>query len=465
MKGEKYLKYETVKNWISSLEQSATSRGKDFTEGALSIRLRTMYDYVEFNGLNPDELIEKAKGDLNDAMTRLTQYHQMLRERIGKRGKKTSWNSACTLQCYIRGFYTHNDLTFPKRFKVPKRRVSAVSKRDTKTEIYGYDEENDEIIYRNGTLQHFISNLNFRDQTIALCLLSTGTDASDLLALNVGFVKDAKGNISKTKRFLWHDNRLKDGIEFKVYFSEEATQFLKRYVEQERAGASGDEPLFAKENGERLPAHALAMNFRASAKKMGYVKKDESSPFRPKRFRHLFRTACGNAHIDTGFTNVMMGHVTDVSAGYLEKSNGLFLKEYVRVEPYITVFGVEKSDVIELSEKVEGLNRKVDESKDKMTELYESLHQKDRQIQELDDEVKALEERDREIVELKRQLTEQQKQHKSLIITNVDRDKRMEEMQASISMLIARGNLGKDKKTLPFTDATRKRRKMLNERR
>ena len=82
---------------------------------------------------------------------------------------------------------------------------------------------------------------------------------------------------------------------------------------------------------------------------MGYTKKGKSSPFRPKRFRHLFRTACGNANVDNGYTEAFMGHSTSVSASYLEKGNGTFKKEYVKVEPYLTVFGIDSNKVTEMS--------------------------------------------------------------------------------------------------------------------
>jgi len=376
-RGEENLAYKSVQRWFERLEESAVGRGKNLTKNARNIRLRVLAEYVEFASLNPDELLSEAKENIENAMRRLTNFFLWLQgepvKGIKPRKTKIWWNGACTLQAYMRGFYTHNDLVFPKRFRTPKRRISKVSKRDSKTEIYGYDEEKDEIIYRNGFLQHFLSNLSFRDQTIGLCLLSTGADASDLVALNLGFVKDAKGNTSKAKRFLWHDNRVKDGEEFKVFFSEEATQFLKRYVEQERANAKDSDSLFAKEDGERLNAHALAMNFRVASTKMGLAKVNEANPFRPKRFRHLFRTACANAGIDAGFTMSFMGHASNISAGYIEKSNGLFLKEYVRVEPYVTVYGVQKNQV-------QRINEDLDETKQSLVELYQENKRFDKML-------------------------------------------------------------------------------------
>lgn len=353
LKGDELLKFESVQKWIDSLDHMATQRGKDgLTKNAKAMRLGRMWEYTDEGKLNPDELLEEAKKDIDNAGKRLNDY-------FTKKKEETSHNTAVTAVCFLRGFYTHNNVSFPRKWGVPRKKVSKVSKRDEKTSFYKYNAEKDEIVFKNGTLQHFVQNLNFRDQTIALCLLSTGTDATDVLNLNVGFVKDGRGKISDVKRFFWHDNRAKTGQPFKTFFSEEATEFLKRYVEQKRADASDDELLFPKEDCKPLDTHALSMNFRVAAKKMGYTKKHQASPFRPKRFRHLFRTACAIAQIDNGFTMAFMGHASDVSAGYLEQDTSIFEKMYVKIEPFLTVFGINKSAVNEMSREIAGLKDEV----------------------------------------------------------------------------------------------------------
>jgi hypothetical protein len=282
--------------------------------------------------------------------------------------------------------------------KVPKRHISTVKKTDAKTEIYGYNEESDETIFRNGLLQHFFDNLSFRDQAIGLSIFSSGADAADILNLKIGFVKDARGNLSTAKRFSLHDNRLKDGIAFKTFFSAEATEYLRRYVSQERSDAKNDEYLFVKEPRSKtsdaslpvkeedlqISVHALTMNFRTAAEKMGYIVSEETNPFRPKRFRSLFRTACGIANVDAGFTMAFMGHSSDMSASYLEKSDGLFLKEYIKVEPYLTVYGVDKSQII-------AVNENVDELKQELGAIKEQLIGKDAEIKELKERTAKLE--------------------------------------------------------------------------
>jgi len=384
VKGDELVEYESVQNWLDSLNQSALTRGKaGLTKNAKYVRLGVFLKYVSFTKINPDQLLEEAKSDIDKTGHRVNDFFSF-------RAKEVSWNSAVTNIGFVRGFYTHNNIVFPKKYGVPKRRVSKVAQRDAKTVIYDYDEENEKTVFHNGTLQHFIQNLSFRDQTIALCLLSTGADATDLLKLNLEFVKDGRGKISDKKRFLWHSNREKTGIPFKVYFSEEATEFLKRYVEQERADAEDNEPLFVTEDvglhtknnskeSERMDAHLLSISFRNAAKKMGYTKSNKQNPFRPKRFRHLFRTACGNASIDNGYIEAFMGHSTSISAGYLEKGNGTFLQEYVKVEPYLTVFGVSKTKVTEMGGEIEELKGSVQA----MAKTEKIIHDK---ITELEDE-------------------------------------------------------------------------------
>jgi integrase len=376
--GTELLTYESIAKWISSLEKSAVSKGKLFSSTARSQRLGRMMEYTNDGEINPDFLLEEAKQNIEAAGTRLQDFFK------AKLKSGVEWNSSVTALCFLRGFYSHNDIVFPKRMKVPKRHISTVKKTDGKTEIYGYNEESDETIFRNGLLQHFFDNLSFRDQTIGLSIFSTGADAADILKLKIGFVKDAKGSVSTAKRFFLHDNRLKDGVEFKTFFSAEASEYIRRYVQQERSNAANDDLLFVKEDGEQIPVHALTMNFRKAAEKMGYTVDDESNPFRPKRFRSLFRTACGIVNVDSGLIMAFMGHSSNMSGTYLEKSNGLFLKEYIKLEPYVTVYGVDKTQIIEV-------NENVDELKQELGTIKDQLIGKDRELEALKERMSRLE--------------------------------------------------------------------------
>jgi len=104
-----------------------------------------------------------------------------------------------------------------------------------------------------------------------------------------------------------------------------------------------------------------------AAERMGYAREGQSNPFRLKRLRHAFREACSAAHIDEGYTQALMGHASGVSASYLEKGEGSFLREYIRVEPYVTLFGVDKNGVTDLAETVEGQRIKIEELEGKLS--------------------------------------------------------------------------------------------------
>lgn len=397
MAREDLERFQAVKSWLKSA--GANSRKGGLTPRAREIRLETMADFLTFvrsgpdKHMGPDDLLQEAKGDLEATKERLSDYFNWLKGgRVGgykAREVKISHNSALTKLGFMRGFFSHNGVGFGK-WKMPRRLVSEVSKADEQTPIYDYEEEAERNVFRNEVLQHFVANLSFRDQTIALGLLSTGADAADFLKLDVGFVRGQ----AKERRLFWHGNREKDLEEFKVFFSEEATRFIKQYVEQERKGAKDEDPLFVDSGGDGLNQHALAMNFKLAAERMGF-KNDERNPFRPKRFRHLFRTACGMAGIDPGFINAFMGHSTDVSGSYLEKPRGFFVKEYVKVEPFVTVFG-KTGETERLAEKTRALEEgvaKILEDKLKLEQKLEGLMKKQRKLvdERVEKRVKELE--------------------------------------------------------------------------
>lgn len=125
-----------MSKWFESLRR--TGRKRTLTPRAKGNRLYWMEDYLTFNNgaMTPDELIAEAKANLELVMDKHEDYSNWLRGEEVKghkpRDKKVKWNSACTGRGIIRGFYSHNDVIFPKRFKEPKREQwSEVSKRET----------------------------------------------------------------------------------------------------------------------------------------------------------------------------------------------------------------------------------------------------------------------------------------------------------------------------------------------
>ena len=109
LRGDALLKFESVQNWLDSLDQMAKIRGKNgLTKNAKAMRLGRMWEYTNKGELSPDELLAEAQEDIDKAGKRLSEYFEA-------KQSKVSFNSAITSFCYLRGFYTHNNLVFPKK--------------------------------------------------------------------------------------------------------------------------------------------------------------------------------------------------------------------------------------------------------------------------------------------------------------------------------------------------------------
>lgn len=93
----------------------------------------------------------------------------------------------------------------------------------------------------------------------------------------------------------------------------------------------------------------------------------DRAPFRAKRFRKLFRTACARAGIDEGYRLCFMGHAGNVSSGYLEKEPAILQAGYARIEPFLEVM---KSTT---SEDVDKINLDLSKTKKDLSETIKSL--------------------------------------------------------------------------------------------
>ncbi|MHA2069967.1 MAG: hypothetical protein ACXABY_36850 [Candidatus Thorarchaeota archaeon] len=195
--------FPEVEAWRKSLDRASFSRSKkELSKTVWRKRLRRLMQFCEFTGKTPTQLLAEASESVETAMDRLISYHRWLQE------QGLTSNSARTLMAYIRGFYSHNDVAFPKSFSVPRAEPAKVNHQDDKADVWDIDEAG--AITLNNLVPQFISNLSFRDKTIALCLMSSGQDTADLLALNIEFVHDAKGELADVERFYWMGVREKD---------------------------------------------------------------------------------------------------------------------------------------------------------------------------------------------------------------------------------------------------------------
>jgi integrase len=96
----------------------------------------------------------------------------------------------------------------------------------------------------------------------------------------------------------------------------------------------------------------------------------EWNPMRPKRLRHLFRTACDTAGVSELHINAFMGHANGMGQSYSELSTAKLELEYLRVEPYLTVYGAAE-EASEVKEKISRLEGTIATLSEELTKLKE----------------------------------------------------------------------------------------------
>jgi hypothetical protein len=337
------------------------------------------------NSVSVEQLLEEARKDVTVTQKRIDVFYQWLLDKEKMRDS----SARVTAYGYLQGFFSNNDIAFQKRWSrshAQKDVESESIKNDDKNySFFSANEETQSVEFNSDAMRDFLANLKLRDQAITLALLSSGQDSGDLFNLNIG---DAKKQ-TKNGRIYWAGKRNKTDIPFKSFISREATKLILRYIEQERAGAVDSEPLFvftSHENGkeERMKPNYLSWIYRDVAKKMKIEwKEDESNPLRPKRMRHLFRTACDTAGLQEIYANAFMGHKNHMGMKYSEIAPATLEVQYMRVEPYLTVFSAAagesaktKQEISKLKTTIDVLNSRLDEQNERIKQLHEFMDKK-----------------------------------------------------------------------------------------
>ena len=423
---------------------------EDLSDGSKKQFKTALKQYLQFRNsqeglkskINPDFLIEEARENIDFTQRQIDNFYLWLQGKkidgygrgfiFLKRGEKKPIrvkSSSAFVRAYsnIRGFYVNNDIAFKRKWKkrIPKPKMKEAIKKDELYVFYKVDEKKKEIYFDRELMRQFLSNLKLRDQAITLALLSSSQDTGDLFELNIGDITEQ----NMTNRIYWKNNRRKTKVLFKTFFSKEATKLIRRYIAQERRDAKDEEPLFVVPRDKRMKPLHLSSIYRDAAKKMGVKwSEGEHNPLRPKRMRHLFRTACDTAGVSELYTNMFMGHKNSIGMAYSEVSKAKAELEYLRVEPFLTVYGeVEetteiKEEIRNLGTTVETLTKKNVERTDQINYLINSLAEKEAQ-RKVNDEKNT-----REIDQLKQKMADMERDLNKWKMTVEDFDKIIQQL-------------------------------------
>jgi len=383
-------KFQTVKEVLEDLSKS--------TKDNYKVTLRQYLDFVDSEeeevGLTPDNLIEEARTDIKKTEGRISNFFKWLQgqevEGYTPRGKAMLQTSAHQRAYgYLRGWYCNNDIVFERKWirKIPKvTRLKEALKKDAVYSFFKVDEKRKIIYFDREPMQQFLSNLKLRDQTITLALLSSGQDSGVLFSLNIGDIREQQNS-----RIFWEGKRNKTQMLFRTFISKEATKLIRTYMKQERANAKDSEPLFVTSGNhdklKRMTPELLSSIYRDAAKRMK-IKWDngEQNPLRPKRMRHLFRTACDTAGVPELYQNAYMGHSNSQGQDYSELSPAKLELEYLRVEPYLTVYGTVEENT-EVKEQIAKFQTAIDVLSRKNIELEEGRKKLGQKVQWLTQQV------------------------------------------------------------------------------
>ncbi len=410
---EKIESYATVKQ----LKKQLTKRAKRqrLSDATWRTYRYWLTKFFKFTTMTPDEVIELALKDSDETESLLIDFKNWC---MDNQGLDENVAITGTHGC-IRGFFRHNGI-ITQNWITPAKTERKVGKIDDSNPIFLRTEKNGKqrLVLNRELLREFQSKLNYRDQMIMDCLISTGLDDGDLLKLDVGFVR----NQTEPRLFLNH-HRSKTLISVRTFFSLTASKKLRNYVNTERAKAIDSDPLFITTDAERKkvfrrkynmqydpknnPSHldmlpdgkrlipiVLATNFRNATEHMGiHIPKKQQSPLRPKRLRKVFESACTHAGLDHDIKDLFMGHTGSQSKTYQGKSREELEYYYEMVEPKITI-------------QVDEDNDEIDRLHEELTNLKEQTKSSTTQ-QEFDNElltnmIKRMTEMQEEITELKK---------------------------------------------------------------
>jgi hypothetical protein len=389
---------------------------EDLSKNSQLNYLATLRQFLRFLNSREDlkeeitiyQIVEEAKTNVTNIQEKMDRFYLWLQNKKvneyaqRKKGMKES-SANQRVYGYLRGFFANLDIAFERKWakKIPKvKRPKQAIKKDNLYTFYDVDEKTKTIHFNRELMQEFLANLKLRDVAITLALLSSSQDSGDLMNLNVGIIREQRDK----SRIFWEGTRHKTGVPFRTFLSKEATRFIRKYLDQERGNAKASDPLFVYTRYEkrkqpdgkvkRVPVEKrvtpgnLASIYRDTARKMG-VKwgNGEYNPLRPKRMRHLFRTACDTAGIPELHINAFMGHRNHMGQSYSELNKAKLELEYLRVEPFLTVYGQSKEnleikeDIRKMETRIIDLNKEIAEQEAKNTklettikELYQFVH-------------------------------------------------------------------------------------------
>lgn len=345
-----------LSKWLDSIMKNSTK-----------IVYRTAYrGYANFTKMKPEELvdeaIEDAKKDVRErkdiVKSRMIAFYNYLRNEYPIRGrgntkqpheilhKGLAPKTANGFVQAVRSFYSTYDIyvKLKGRSKLPTPKV--INKRIKLT-----PEDIKKLIDHARTP---------RDRAIILTMFQSGLDVSTLCNLKYGDVR--KGLETNEYPLKLETVREKTGVQYYTFLGKDAIEAVKAYINDAKARGiklNDNTPLFIKSvgNNEPIETHLVQKVIHDIGIISGLVDKKNNgydlSPLNPHALRESFSTIMANTGVQDSIVDFWLGHTLgELSKTYQGKSVETLKKTYLEHEQFISL-SAPKTEIKEIEKELE----------------------------------------------------------------------------------------------------------------
>lgn len=404
------LNYETVRDWFADINVGEDSKRNN---------LQGLKKYVEFTGMNPDELIEEAEEE-EESISKyknrkikkyITRFRNHLegKDELGEIDYSLKVYSPNTVRLSLHAVYS-----FYNSHEVTTKPIKGDSKALTLT-------ENNKRIEDKGLILKVFRKCSPKQKAIILAIVSSGLASIDIRNLTLQQYID--GYNPKTEICTLHLRRHKTEVDFVTFFNKEATRAINDYLDIRRESKDPTQIIDADNSGylfivdkldgasfayldpeydakhtecinllrnkKEIPKHlqpylvsreahrqyskgGFCKLFRDISERNGIATEGSHNVFRPHNIRKFFRQTLENKNVNGNLIKMWMGHelgaVDDAYSSYspMQLETYMSVMHLLYIEKQMDVSSSE--EYIELENKAKQLEIEAENNK---VERYE----------------------------------------------------------------------------------------------
>lgn len=343
------MDYQEVKDWTTQ---------KNLAESTEKIYINILLSYCEYTEKNPTELIEEAEEDeINGLRPRRRRVNRYFFNYFRKlRDDEKAPKTIILYMNALRSFYDANDIqvpkiTLPANNSLEQNKGKLLSREEIRrmVDVAGLRER--AMIYTmalSGMSQNEARNLTIKKFMEALSV-ETGKrirTLNELLDINEKDIKDCVITLEVIRQ--------KTHYRYITFLPPEAIIQILSYLRERSFGLNEkirienlNEPVFVKNNGEKLSRDSVVTNFRRIGLESGFEKEHGAYSFwRSHSFRKYFISTIKNTIGDYVIADFMAGHkLSNVEDVYWYRDSRELKQRYLKALPYLSIDEAKVKDV------------------------------------------------------------------------------------------------------------------------